>query len=72
MPKAPTSKSSRKPQTMTKKKNNSGSGSATSVETDGAVYFWKPEGPHGWMGQWHECAFRDNIDQSIVYKTAEQ
>ena len=57
---------------MAKKPNAKASGSPTSVETDGAVYFWKPEGPHGWMGQWHECAFRDDKDASIIYKTAEQ
>jgi hypothetical protein len=39
----------------------------------GPVYFWREYDPEvGYLSQWYYCPFRDDKDERIMYKTAEQ
>ncbi|KAL3704714.1 hypothetical protein TMatcc_008386, partial [Talaromyces marneffei ATCC 18224] len=45
----------------------------TSIDTDNPVYFWKPEGDYGFLGQWWPSSFSwKTDDEEYTYASAEQ
>ncbi|CAI7592786.1 unnamed protein product [Penicillium manginii] len=46
---------------------------ATSPDTSNPVYFWKPEGETGFLGQWWPSSFKwENGEETYTYANAEQ
>lgn len=46
---------------------------ATSPDTSNPVYFWKPEGETGFLGQWWPSSFKWETDgETYNYANAEQ
>ncbi|KAJ6260275.1 hypothetical protein Dda_4499 [Drechslerella dactyloides] len=40
----------------------SASSSNTQVDTSGPIFFWKPEQPDGYLGQWYRSPFVDTLE----------
>ena len=45
----------------------------TSIDTNNLVYFWRPEGEYGFLGQWWPSSFSwKDGDKEYTYANAEQ
>ncbi|CAE6511198.1 unnamed protein product [Rhizoctonia solani] len=64
------SKQKRKPARSPSKSETEGSGGGSQlVTTDGAIYFFRPKGEHGYLSQWQASPFTDGTHS---YENAEQ
>ncbi|KAK6360346.1 hypothetical protein TWF730_006491 [Orbilia blumenaviensis] len=60
--------------TILSKMAASSSANNTKIDTDNGVYFWKPEQPFGFLGQWYPSPFTTTSQDgtSIEYENCEQ